>query len=212
MDCAPHLLYQLVWYFGEIEVLHAIAQRYAPGVELENHGIIAGRLAGGALFSVELSLRDRVSARRTGRDLRQRRHADHRPGARPADGVLPRRPDHHGTCDHRGAVRPEHTWKSARSRWKWPTSSTRCRAGAAAIDLEDAIYTVRLVEVAYESVATGAGGRAAATAHGGSARREVARTCPGSGDGGHDVDASANRRVCHSPLRNIRDSDRRQPR
>jgi predicted dehydrogenase len=55
MDCAPHLLYQLVWYFGEVEMLHAIAQHYAPDVELENHGIIAGRVAGGALFSVELS-------------------------------------------------------------------------------------------------------------------------------------------------------------
>ena len=96
MDCAPHLLYQLVWYFGEIEVLHAIAQRYAPGVELENHGIIAGRALGRCALQRRALVRDGVSARRTGRDLRQR-------GTLIIDQVLdPPMVFYRGDSDHHG--------------------------------------------------------------------------------------------------------------
>ncbi len=53
MDCAPHMLYLLVWFFGEVETLHAVAQGWVPSVPLDNHGVIAGKLAAGPLFSME---------------------------------------------------------------------------------------------------------------------------------------------------------------
>jgi UDP-N-acetyl-2-amino-2-deoxyglucuronate dehydrogenase len=55
MDCAPHMLYLLRWFFGEVETLHAIAQGWVPEVPLDNHGVIAGRMAGGPMFSMEFS-------------------------------------------------------------------------------------------------------------------------------------------------------------
>jgi UDP-N-acetyl-2-amino-2-deoxyglucuronate dehydrogenase len=55
MDCAPHMLYLLRWFFGDVETLHAIAQGWVPKVPLDNHGVIAGRMAGGPMFSMEFS-------------------------------------------------------------------------------------------------------------------------------------------------------------
>lgn len=55
MDCAPHMLYLLRWFFGDVETLHAIAQGWVPEVPLDNHGVIAGRMAGGPFFSMEFS-------------------------------------------------------------------------------------------------------------------------------------------------------------
>jgi predicted dehydrogenase len=55
MDCAPHMLYLLKWFFGEVETLHAVAQGWVPEVPLDNHGVIAGRMASGPLFSMEFS-------------------------------------------------------------------------------------------------------------------------------------------------------------
>lgn len=53
MDCAPHMLYLLKWFFGDVEELHAVAQGWVPSIALDNHGVIAGRLAAGPLFSME---------------------------------------------------------------------------------------------------------------------------------------------------------------
>ena len=53
MDCAPHMLYLLKWFFGDVQELHAVAQGWVPSIALDNHGVIAGRLAAGPLFSVE---------------------------------------------------------------------------------------------------------------------------------------------------------------
>ena len=155
MDCAPHLLYQLVWYFGEIEMLHAIAQRYAPGVELENHGIIAGRLAGGALFSVELS-----SVTEYPRGERFEIYGS--AGTLIIDQVLdPPMVFYRGDSDHHGTAISEVPYDLT----QWKARSIAVEVGdfveavrvgrPASIDLEDAVYTVRLVEAAYESVATG---------------------------------------------------------
>lgn len=55
MDCAPHMLYLLRWFFGDVETLYAVAQGWVPEVPLDNHGVIAGRMAGGPLFSMEFS-------------------------------------------------------------------------------------------------------------------------------------------------------------
>ncbi|UJA20864.1 Gfo/Idh/MocA family oxidoreductase [Thermoleophilia bacterium SCSIO 60948] len=53
MDCAPHMLDLVTWYFGEVESLHAIGQRWVPEIPLDNHGVIVGRMAGGPFFSLE---------------------------------------------------------------------------------------------------------------------------------------------------------------
>jgi UDP-N-acetyl-2-amino-2-deoxyglucuronate dehydrogenase len=53
MDCAPHMLYLLKWFFGDVESLQATAQGWVPSIPLDNHGVIAGRLEAGPLFSME---------------------------------------------------------------------------------------------------------------------------------------------------------------
>jgi predicted dehydrogenase len=53
MDCAPHMLYLLVWYFGEVETLQAFARGWVPDIPLDNHGIVAGKMASGPFFAME---------------------------------------------------------------------------------------------------------------------------------------------------------------
>ena len=55
MDCAPHMLYLLKWFFGDVETLYAIAQGWVEEVPLDNHGVIAGRMENGPLFSMEFA-------------------------------------------------------------------------------------------------------------------------------------------------------------
>lgn len=52
-DCAPHMLQLLVWFFGEVETLQAFARSWVPGIPLDNHGVITGQMASGPLFSME---------------------------------------------------------------------------------------------------------------------------------------------------------------
>ena len=128
---------------------------YAPDVELENHGIIAGPLAGGALFSVELSSvteyprGERVEIYGSEATLIIDQVLD------PPMVLYRGDSDHHGTRDRRGALRPAQ-WKSRSIAVEVADFVDAVREGRpAAIDLEDAVYTVRLVEAAYESVASG---------------------------------------------------------
>ena len=55
MDCAPHMLDLITWYFGEVERLQAFAQGWVPEIALDNHGVIAGRMVDGPFFSLEFS-------------------------------------------------------------------------------------------------------------------------------------------------------------
>jgi predicted dehydrogenase len=55
MDCAPHMLYLLRWWFGEVESLQAFARGWVPEIPLDNHGVVAGKMVAGPLFSMELS-------------------------------------------------------------------------------------------------------------------------------------------------------------
>ena len=56
MDCAPHMLDLVTWYFGDVERLQAFTQGWVPEIPLDNHGVIAGRMAdGGPFFSLEFS-------------------------------------------------------------------------------------------------------------------------------------------------------------
>lgn len=53
MDCGPHMLYLLKWYFGEVETLQAFARGWVPDIDLDNHAVVAGKMASGPLFSME---------------------------------------------------------------------------------------------------------------------------------------------------------------
>jgi len=53
MDCAPHMLYLLKWLFGEVETLQAFARSWVPGIDLDNHSVIMGKMVDGPSFSME---------------------------------------------------------------------------------------------------------------------------------------------------------------
>jgi predicted dehydrogenase len=55
MDCAPHMFDLLTWYFGEVAELQAFARGWVPEVDLDNHSVVAGKMAAGPLFSIELA-------------------------------------------------------------------------------------------------------------------------------------------------------------
>lgn len=54
LDCGPHLLDLITWFFGEVEVLQASARSWVPGIPLDNHSVVTGRMVGGQLFSLEI--------------------------------------------------------------------------------------------------------------------------------------------------------------
>ncbi len=152
-DCAPHMLYLLIWLFGKIDSLQAISQRYPTEIELETHGIIAGRLANGGLFSIEVASvteyprGERVEIYGSKGTLVIDQvldppavfyRGDKDPKGTPVEGVSydlggwKRRSIEDGAADFVAAVRAGHQ---------------------PSISLDDARYTVRLLERAYESIA-----------------------------------------------------------
>jgi len=155
MDCAPHMLYLLLWLFGEVESLQAIALRYVPDVELENHGVIAGRLASGALFDVTLS-----SVTEYPRGERVEIYGS--AATLVIDQVLdPPVILYQGDTDPKGTPLKEvaydlQGWKrrSIEAAAQDFIVAVRTRKPAA-VDLAHARTTVHLVECAYESVARG---------------------------------------------------------
>ena len=55
MDCAPHMFDLLTWYFGDVAELQAFARGWVPEVDLDNHSVVAGKMAAGPFFSIELA-------------------------------------------------------------------------------------------------------------------------------------------------------------
>jgi predicted dehydrogenase len=155
MDCAPHMLYLLLWLFGPVESLQAIALRYVPDVELENHGTVAGRLASGALFSFEFS-----SVTEYPRGERVEIYGSE--GTLLVDQVLdPPVRLYRGDTDLRGTAIDEVPYDIVG--WKRRSIEAAARdfveavreRRPAGVDLELARTTVRLVECAYASIARG---------------------------------------------------------
>jgi len=154
-DCAPHMLYLLIWYFGRFESLQAISQRFVTDTELETHGIIAGKLANGALFSIEVS-----SVTEYPRGERVEIYGS--AGTLIIDQVLdPPAVFYRGDKDLKGTPLEGVTYDL--SGWKRRSIEDGAADFVAAIaagrhtsiSLEDARYTVRLLELAYESIARG---------------------------------------------------------
>jgi predicted dehydrogenase len=52
-DAAPHSIYLLKWLFGEIEHVRASMHKLVPASEVEDHGVLAGRLKCGTPFTTE---------------------------------------------------------------------------------------------------------------------------------------------------------------
>ena len=155
MDCAPHMLYLLTWLFGPVQSLQTIAQPYLPDIDLENHGIIAGRLASGALFSMEFS-----SITEYPRGERVEIYGSS--GALIIDQVIdPPVMFYHGDKDLKGTPIADVPYDL--SGWKRRSIGDAAQDFVAAVrakkrpavDLEHARYTVRLLDRAYESAALG---------------------------------------------------------
>jgi predicted dehydrogenase len=53
IDAGPHSFYLLRWLLGELETVRAFASRLVAASEVEDHAVVAGRLASGALYTTE---------------------------------------------------------------------------------------------------------------------------------------------------------------
>ncbi len=152
-DCAPHMLYLLIWLFGKIDTVQAIAQRFQKDIDLETHGIIAGKLANGGLFSIEVS-----SVTEYPRGERVEIYGSK--GTLIIDQVLdPPAVFYRGDKDPKGTpvagVPYDLTgWKRRSIEDGAADFVAAVRAGRQpSISLDDARYTVRLLERAYEFIA-----------------------------------------------------------
>jgi predicted dehydrogenase len=155
MDCAPHMLYLLIWLFGEVASMQAIALNYVPEIDLENHGVIAGKLRSGAIFSVEFS-----SVTEYPRGERVEIYGSS--GTLVIDQVLdPPVVFYRGDQDPKGTPDPEIPYDLAG--WKRRSIEAAAQDFVAAllsgrrpaVDLGHARYIVRLLQSAYTSIARG---------------------------------------------------------
>jgi predicted dehydrogenase len=55
IDAGPHSFYLLKWLFGEIAAVRAFHDRLVDEAQVEDNGVVAGRLVGGALFRCEFT-------------------------------------------------------------------------------------------------------------------------------------------------------------
>ncbi|MHB8590277.1 MAG: Gfo/Idh/MocA family protein [Candidatus Dormibacteraceae bacterium] len=53
LDAGAHSFYLLKWLFGELEFVHAFANKLMTESEVEDHAVVSGRLKNGAIFSTE---------------------------------------------------------------------------------------------------------------------------------------------------------------
>jgi predicted dehydrogenase len=154
-DCAPHMLYLLIWFFGKFQSLQAISQRFVLDTELETHGIIAGKLANGALFSIEVS-----SVTEVPRGERVEIYGSK--GTLIIDQVLdPPAVFYRGAKDSKGTpvegvTYDLHDWKRRSIEHGAADFVAALRAGRhPSISQDDARYCVRMLERAYQSISCG---------------------------------------------------------
>jgi predicted dehydrogenase len=152
-DCAPHMFLLLLWLFGRVQSLQAIGLGYVPDVELENLGVVAGRLVTGTLFAFEFS-----SVTEYPRGERVEIYGS--TGTLLIDQVLdPPVVFYRGDADPKGSPVNEvpydlGAWKRRSIEAAAADFVAAVREGRpAAVDLEQARTTVQLVECAYESIA-----------------------------------------------------------
>ena len=154
IDCAPHMLYLLVWLLGEVESVQAFARGYVPEIALENHAVICGATKGGTLYAMEF-----CSVTEYPRGERVEVYGSD--GAIIVDQVLDP-----PVVFYRGDQDPKGTPLDVPydlGGWKHNSIMAGCqdfvdaiRTGRpASVDLAEAKYTIRLIECAYESIKRG---------------------------------------------------------
>jgi len=149
------MLYLLIWFFGKFQSLQAISQRFVLDTELETHGIIAGKLANGALFSIEVS-----SVTEVPRGERVEIYGSK--GTLIIDQVLdPPAVFYRGAKDSKGTpvegvTYDLHDWKRRSIEHGAADFVAALRAGRhPSISQDDARYCVRMLERAYQSISCG---------------------------------------------------------
>lgn len=154
IDCAPHMLYLLVWLLGEVDSIQAFARGYVPEIDLENHAVISGRTKSGTLFAMEF-----CSVTEYPRGERVEVYGSD--GAIVIDQVLdPPVVFYRGDTDPKGTALDVPYDLGG---WKTNSIMSGCQDFVDAIrtgrepgvDLQHAKYTIRLIERAYESVRRG---------------------------------------------------------
>ena len=154
IDCAPHMLYLLVWLLGEVDSIQAFARGYVPEIDLENHAVISGRTKSGTLFAMEF-----CSVTEYPRGERVEVYGSD--GAIVIDQVLdPPIVFYRGDKDPKGTALDVPYDLAG---WKTNSIMSGCqdfvdaiRSGReTGVDLQHAKYTIRLIESAYESVGRG---------------------------------------------------------
>ena len=155
IDCAPHMMYLLRWYFGDVDFVQTIAYDWVPEIPLENVAVVAGRMSQGTQFTMEFA-----SVTEYPRGERVEIYGSG--GTMIIDQVLdPPVVIYRDDRDHRGTPITGLGYDLV----GWKPASIR----ATAVDFIDSIvngrvpgvspadarYVVRLVECAYESVVRG---------------------------------------------------------
>lgn len=155
LDCGPHLFDLLVWLFGDVESVQASARSWVPGIPLDNHSVVTGRMAGGELFTIEI-----CSLTEYPRGERVEIYGSE--GTLIIDQVLdPPMVLYRNDRDLRGSAVAGIHYDI--ERWKAESTAATAhdfvevlRTGRPPrVSVEDSRYVVSLIERAYESVASG---------------------------------------------------------
>ncbi|MEV4181937.1 Gfo/Idh/MocA family oxidoreductase [Streptosporangium canum] len=155
IDAGAHSFYLLKWMFGEVASLRALSERLVDVSQVEDWSVVCGRMRSGALFSVE-------STFTSGGPWNERLEVHGTEGLIVVDQHQnPPATLFRGKRDHAGSPLPGTTYEPLT--WKYNSIAAGIESFArsiaddepTAVAPEDGAYAVRIIELAYESVATG---------------------------------------------------------
>ncbi|MEU1736140.1 Gfo/Idh/MocA family oxidoreductase [Streptosporangium sp. NPDC020145] len=155
IDAGAHSFYLLKWMFGEVASLRAMSDRLVDVSQVEDWSLVCGRTRSGALFSVE-------STFTSGGPWNERLEVHGTKGLIVVDQHQnPPAMIFHGKRDHEGSPLPGTAYEP--TTWKYNSIAAGIESFArsiakdepTAVAPEDGAYAVRIIELAYESVATG---------------------------------------------------------
>jgi predicted dehydrogenase len=154
-DAGPHSFYLLKWLFGDIVQVQAMQSRLVPESEVEDHAVVAGRLANGALFSTEYSFTAEIP-------WGERCEIYGSAGSLIIDQLCnPPALHYHGARDYEGtpldaAPYDPKLWKLASiAAGVQDFVDALVEGRPPAVDPMDGCYTLKVVEAAYASAAAG---------------------------------------------------------
>jgi len=152
-DAGPHSFYLLKWLFGDIEGVYAVQSRLMHESQVEDHAVVGGQLANGALFTTEYTFTAEIP-------WGERCEIYGSEGSLIIDQLCnPPATHYHGAEDYTGTPLPAVSYDPR----GWKVASIA--AGVTdfidavwgqrppTIDPRDGYYTIKVAEKAYESVA-----------------------------------------------------------